>query len=131
MRMPWTALGMVVLAATIGCGPEYSLAPVAGQVTLDGKPLERGKIQFFPQEGRSATGKIVDGSIEGVSTFEQGDGALVGDHRVAIYAFVREPRGMEIVPWAIPQRYGDANLSGLTAEIPAGGTELKFDLTSR
>ncbi len=119
---------LVVLAG--GCGPRRPpLAPVSGQVTYEGKPLKTGKIQFLPAEGRSATGKIRDGRIEEVGTFDRGDGVLVGSHRVAIYAFIREPVGMEAPPWVIPQRYGDPATSGLTAEIRSGKTnELTFEL---
>lgn len=121
---------LLLVAAVLGCGHDYELAPVSGSVTFDGQPLAHGKIQFFPGEGRTASGTIVDGRIEDVSTFEQDDGALVGSHRVAVYAFEREPVGMEIVPWAIPRRYGDPNTSGLVAELPADG-ELQFDLRSQ
>lgn len=124
------SLGAFLIVVTAGCGPKRpALAPVGGTVTFEGKSLRSGKIQFTPSEGRSAVGKIRDGRIESVGTFDRDDGALVGKHRVAIFAFVREPVGMEIVPWAIPKHYGDPATSDLTAEIQSGKTnELTFDL---
>lgn len=124
------SLGLMLALIAAGCGPKRPpLAPVGGTVTFEGKPLKSGKIQFVPADGRSATGKIRDGRIENVSTFDRDDGVLVGPHRVAIFAFVREPVGMEIVPWLIPQRYGDPATSGLTVEIQSGKkNNLTFDL---
>jgi putative transposase len=40
-----------------------------------------------------------------------------------------EEKGMEIVPWAIPERYGNVETSGLTAEVIEGKqNELQFQL---
>jgi hypothetical protein len=40
-----------------------------------------------------------------------------------------EEKGMEIVPWAIPERYGNVETSGLTAEVIEGKqNELQFEL---
>ena len=89
-------------------------------MTYHGKPLSRGKILLVPAQGRSAIGKIVEGRIVEVTTFDLGDGAMVGPHKVQIACFVREPKPMEIVPWAIPERYGNVATSGLTAEVIAG-----------
>ncbi len=53
----------------------------------------------------------------------------VGTHRVAITAFIREPKGMEIVPSAIPERYNHPDTSGLTVTVEAGKTnQVLFEL---
>ena len=112
----------------VGCGESGTeIASVEGTVTYRGQPLKRGQIIFEPQGNRSALGKIVDGEIVEVTTFETGDGAVVGNHRVALYSFVREPRGMEIVPSVIPQRYNRPDESDITVTIEPGKTN-KIDI---
>jgi len=51
----------------VGCGEGENLdrMAVSGKVTLDGKPLARGSIQFAPKDGDSrgaAHGEVLDGS---------------------------------------------------------------------
>jgi hypothetical protein len=120
-RLLPSVVTMLILVLT-GCGrgDRPILAPVSGAVTYNGRPLARGRITFHPEQGRSASGKIVDGKITEVTTVTLGDGAVVGRHKVQICSFVREPQGMELVPWAIPERYGNVATSGLTAEVIAG-----------
>jgi hypothetical protein len=73
-----------------GCGSK--LAPVSGRVTCDGKPLECAAITLSPlpenandlESPRAANGGINKGRLEYVSTFRQGDGAIIGKHRVLI-----------------------------------------------
>ena len=82
-----------------------------------------------PAEGRSAQGKIVDGQIVDLHTYEPGDGVRVGKHKVAIISFVRDPVGMEVPPSVIPLRYRNPGASGLTAVIEPGKTnKLMFEL---
>jgi hypothetical protein len=62
-------------------------------VTIDGKPLAHGKIMFAPvsnagghQAGKVAVGNIQpDGTYE-LTTYSNGDGAIVGDHWVTLLA---------------------------------------------
>ena len=122
---------VLALLFTTACGDRGpQLAPVTGTVTYKGKPLKTGKILFEPVDGRPARGEIVDGKIVNVSTYDKDDGAIVGDHSVVIHSFIREPKGMEIVPSAIPEKYNDPSTSDLTATIVAGETnELTLELT--
>jgi hypothetical protein len=85
------SLAAAVLAAAAGCG-NPNLAPVAGRVTCDGKPVKDAAIIFSPlpanendrESFRAANGGINNGRFEFVSTFKEGDGAFVGKHRVLI-----------------------------------------------
>jgi hypothetical protein len=119
----------VAMLALAGCGGS-DLAPVVGKVTFNGEPIKKGHIVMEPLEGRSARGTIIDGSIVDLHTYELGDGVRVGQHKVSIIAFVREPKGMEVPPSLIPHRYETPSSSGLTAMVEAGKTnELVFELT--
>ena len=62
-RLLPSAITMLLLML-IGCGrgDRPLLAPVSGTVTYNGRPLARGRITFHPEQGRSASGKIVDGN---------------------------------------------------------------------
>jgi hypothetical protein len=82
----------VVLGLVGGCsGSEFDLAPASGIVTIDGVPFTAGKVMFAPiaqgeerRAGRPALGRLqADGSFK-LSTYEDGDGAVVGEHWATI-----------------------------------------------
>ena len=63
----WLLPVVVVLATTVlaaGCGP--ALGTIAGNVTLDGQPLDKGVISYVPADslGSPATANIVNGKYE-------------------------------------------------------------------
>lgn len=106
------------------------LARVKGTVTLDGKPLTSGSVQFTPDQNRGTTGRMALGNINEDGTFElmtitAGDGAQVGYHLVAIESYEsssfdpnqpvnQSPKSL------IPKRYTDPKTSALTAEVKSG-----------
>jgi len=81
---------MVLLAGLlIGCGGgsgHEETASVTGTVTLKGTPVTEGRIAFFPPKGRPAMGTIQSDGTYTLTTFDPGDGALLGNHRVTITA---------------------------------------------
>jgi hypothetical protein len=121
---------MTVLIAVCGCGKtDENLPltfPVTGTVTYNGEPMATGSISALPQtEGdvvKPANGSIVDGKYE-LSTFESGDGALIGTHKVLIS--LRDERGTTSL---IPQRYSDISRTPFTMEVVEGSNEFNFDL---
>lgn len=138
-------LGLVVV---VGCGSDrLPLGDVSGTVTYDGQPLEKGSITFEVTGVRSATGKIVNGEIVEVTTFEAGDGAPVGKARVAISSVEEGPPAEEEVPDSpdapgstggmpvykslIPTKYANPETSGLTAVVEDGDNALTFELLSK
>ncbi|MEQ8849505.1 hypothetical protein [Botrimarina sp.] len=88
----WAAFS-IGLAASLGglsgCGSSPELGRVTGVLTIDGQPYPGGKLLFTPvarsesvDAGRAAFGiPDTEGRFE-LSTFAQGDGALVGEHTV-------------------------------------------------
>ena len=128
-----------------GCSDKPKLAPVQGNVTLDGAPLKSGRITFESPGNRPATAKIVDGKIIEATTMEPNDGVPVGSHKVAISAneepgsAVSANPGDPIKPGAnymggksiIPARYNNPETSQLTAEIKPGDNGVEFKLTSK
>jgi hypothetical protein len=135
------------LLVCIGCRGGSDRAPTAevtGNVTLDGKPLKEAAIFFKTDFARMAVGKVVDGAIVEVTTYEENDGAPVGENRIAIQSVVHEqplapsagPRGPSyaakpMISVVVPQKYANPASSGLTAMIEEGTNELAFDLSSK
>jgi hypothetical protein len=122
------AVATLVAAILPGCGGgegfRASLVPVKGKVTYKGKPLTKGTVTFEPDgEGRLATGELqADGTYE-LTTYQKGDGTVVGQHRVYIKGTGPNPR-KELVP----QKYTTRQASNLTADVDADHTEHIFDL---
>lgn len=139
------AAALLVLA---GCSRGPDLAPVRGKVTLAGKPLPpcEGRITFHPTKGRLATAALEpDGSFV-LTTFTQGDGALVGEHKVTIKATkinaaapasideeiakanAKGPAISPKVQWIIPARYLEIETSPLTADVERKDNVIDFDV---
>ncbi len=117
----------VVVAAVSGCGDSDRLSTydVQGKVTFpDGSPLEGGQITFQSVEhGLSATGEIrSDGTFE-LTTYEPGDGAVAGLHRVAVMAAI--PRNVDTDEGGyrspIQSRFQDTLSSGLEFTVTEDG----------
>ena len=91
---PAAALLMVLAAVLSGCGavadgPEREA--VSGKVTLDGKPMA-GAITFLPAgNGKSAGGKIADGTY----SIARSEGPSPGSYRVEIVSV--QPTGRMIL----------------------------------
>jgi hypothetical protein len=100
MRFPvvhMAAVATVALSSSLlGCGSseDFTVAPVKGKVLCQGKPVAEGLVQFAPvgtestssnkaaRPGKSGAGMInPDGTFE-ISTYEMGDGAVVGKCKV-------------------------------------------------
>lgn len=80
------------LSFLTGCNKSpYEMAPVRGTVTVDGQPMTHGKVMFAPaakqgelNPGKPAFGRIQsDGSFV-LSTYDDDDGAVVGEHGVTV-----------------------------------------------
>lgn len=138
-----TMLGVwcAILACTVGCGEQSQLAPVHGTITLADKPIGPGNILFIPNVVKGIKAKTASGSFEtdgrySLTTFREGDGALVGDHTVVI-----TPRRVGVEPGGevatraklppIPRRYQNAAQSGLSATVRDGNNTIDFPLSIR
>ncbi|MCC9605862.1 hypothetical protein LOC68_20795 [Blastopirellula sp. JC732] len=114
-----------------GCGRGAGLdtAPTTGEVIYNGKPLPYGSVSFRPKAGTPATGDIQpDGSFT-MSTYRDGDGAIVGLNEVLVnvteaHAGTSKPvdPGMEapVAKSLIPQKYTAFSTSGITFEVKKG-----------
>jgi hypothetical protein len=121
----------VGLATVVGCGGPPK-AHVRGTVTLDGKPLPEGVIQFFPTgaTGQTAAATIKDGVYEveasvGAMKVTISANEVVGKQK--LYDTPDSPV-IDTVRQIIPARYNTK--SELTADLVEGPNEVNFDLKS-
>jgi hypothetical protein len=121
MRIRTALLALTVAGLSAGCGGE-KLGRVKGQVTCQGKPFYPATVTFSPvteKEGALEAGKpawgVTDESGHFVlTTTRQGDGALVGKHRVTINVEYpdRVPcRGYQKVQIVVEVKEGDNEIN--------------------
>lgn len=127
------ATAVLLLVVASGCGGSTAdrspTAAVKGTVTYQGNPLPKGTVLLHPQKGRSASGKVVDGQIVEVTTYETGDGAVLGEHRVSIQSVETDSKDSTMSKSLIPVRYGNPETSMITTKIEADKTnELTIEL---
>ena len=144
--MRWLVLTVVLF--TSGCGSNRApLGTIQGTVRYNGQPIAEGQILFEVAGARPAQGRILDGRIVDVTSYDSGDGAPVGLARIAVFATPPSvslytssgsvapddgsatgrgpgPGGQSL----IPARYNDLETSGLGHELVAGPNELTLEL---
>jgi uncharacterized GH25 family protein len=87
-----------------GCGGsnEYETTPVSGVVTCQGKPVANATVNFTPvpdesraagQRGRVALGLTDKDGRFTLTTYQDGDGAIVGKHVVTVGLNMDESSG--------------------------------------
>ena len=83
----WGVLGLMSLASLLGCGggagADLATGKVSGKISAGGQPVTGGELTFAPiGAGKNGSAKVgADGTFT-VSTYGQGDGAVIGKHKV-------------------------------------------------
>ena len=150
-RLSLHVTALVCLGLVAGCSGDARVSVVQGTVTLDGKPVADASVTFMPTEGGRPAFGITDASGKfQLSTFATGDGALLGIHTVTIMAVdeqvsskteklaeeygslteVMRPNARPKQVWRTPQRYSEAETSGLEFEVKRGENQADFALQS-
>lgn len=88
--IPVLLLALTLLPFLSGCGGgRPSIEPAKGKVVCNGQPVTAGSVSFVPigESGSEAGGRPAVGTVgpDGtfvLTTYETGDGAIVGKHRV-------------------------------------------------
>ena len=120
----------------LGCsGSGFDIAPVSGTVTLNGRPVTQGMVIFTPEAGPQAAGQLGPGGRYTLTTLKPDDGAIVGEHSVAIEApTYGAPMGNYKPPpppppeETIPPQYHHPTTSGLTRTVERGRNSFDFEL---
>ena len=139
-KNPACSILLILLIAIIsGCDRGLAVAPATGTVTLDGRPVAEAGVLFTPVEGGPAATGGTDASGRFNLRTANRDGAMVGKHLVTITKKETKglgpfgptsPEGIKVI-WHVPERYSNTKTSGLTASVPGGGEDFKFELTSK
>lgn len=129
----------LALVAGAGCGGSSTehpeTVPVKGTVSYQGKPLTSGTISFVSDTGQTASGSIGSDGSYTLSTFAEGDGAVLGHHKVSVVA---DDQPGDIMPGSspgykptkavVPKKYNDPGSSTLEATVAKGQEPIAFDL---
>src|SRR5436190_18565176 len=155
--MRWTVLASVALLVAGGCSGSKlppnarPTAPVKVTVTYKGAPVADAIVTFICQEGEpkvNANGKTDAQGVAKMKTYIEGDGAVIGPHKVIITKmeasssgnvadqsspdYVPPTEGGAPLPTAknlIPPKYGMIAQSGLTATVEKKPTnDFPFEL---
>jgi len=142
-----SVLGFAWIATGCGSGlPET--AEVNGTVTLDGKPVDGAIVVFFDPDGAHPARGVTDGSGKfTLTTFEAGDGAVLGQHKVSVSKIdesAKAPAGAEgqdtpsvsediseSAKNLLPVLYSSPSTSGLTVEVKKGMDPVVLELKSK
>jgi hypothetical protein len=131
----------MLLAGVTGCGGvPYKTVPVSGKIAYDdGSPIKAASIELFfwpqvqaidtktkPRQG-AAEVDPADGSFSVVSTWQYGDGAIVGKHKVCVFA--KDEKGN--LTKAVPQIYRDPKTTPLEVEVSKGMAPLPLTIKKK
>lgn len=141
MRLTSMAVMSSCVLLLAGCGGGESDAPktvsVEGLVTFKGTPMSNLSVAFIPDQGMVAEGTTDAEGRFTLTTSAPNDGAVPGNYKVAVSFVPTTVPEMPDFPGSennekspIPDRYGDASTSGLTATVDADASknDFKFEL---
>ena len=124
-----------VVCGLSGCGgSKFQMAPVSGVCLCNGNPIEAGLVVFEPipesgtslqESGRSASGMLNPDGTFVLSTFGRNDGAIVGKHKVLVFA---PPLEDDDAPLTDENRYACGN-QPVEQEITPGENNIQLALT--
>jgi hypothetical protein len=117
----------VLTSAIVGCDDRPKRVPVAGQVLIDGQPLTQGYVRLVPPDGHPATGIVESDGRFRLTSFDDGDGCIVGRHTITIIA--KEQITPTRMKWLVPKKYQDAATTDREITIDAPTDSLKIELT--
>lgn len=111
-----------------GCGDgRPKRVPVSGKVLIDGKPLTYGVVRFVPENARASQGSVNSQGQFTLSCFDNGDGAVLGLHKVAVTGL--EHVGDSEIRWHAPKKYQDERTSELSQKIDGPTDSVVIELT--
>jgi hypothetical protein len=120
------------------------LAKVSGIVTLDKTPVEGAAVMFMPVAGGRPAQGLTDAQGKfTLTTFDDGDGAILGEHKVTVtkvqitgakatadgLSGTTEAGQIKEV-WIVPQRYSVPETSKLTAKVEKGMQPVPLELST-
>ncbi len=132
---------LVGLLPVMGCGGE-PLTPVVGSVTVGGKPLTGGTVDFYPASGSGSSQRItgtIDADGNYKMTTDGKPGVPKGSYKVTVNTMDPPAGGADPShmpagpppPVAKPQRHADTKYetpsrTDLTIQVPSDNYDLKL-----
>jgi hypothetical protein len=127
----------LLLLVTSGCEPTQKTATLTGKVTLDGKPLAHGTVLFAASGGEKRNAAAGDIKSDGSYAVQIGqtEKLIVGEYVVVVVSrepSTPHPEGGPPTPGAFitPEKYGDAQTSGLRYNVRPGKNIIDIVLVS-
>lgn len=134
MNQPMKLCCACVALSLLLAGCNSDLAHVSGTVTLDGQPLDHGRVTFQADGKAMAIGDIRSNGSYQMMTGAQA-GVAPGNYRATVSAYQIKPGdddlGEPIPVLLTPQKYNSPAESGLTADVQPGGNVIDLQLTSK
>ena len=120
-----TALTGLLVVLVSGCSERPETHLVHGMVVYpDGKPLTHGTVEFeatYEKTPITASASIAEDGTFQLGTYENNDGAIAGQHRVAVISHHQIGTGYErpgkVPPPHLDPKFCDFATSGLEFEI--------------
>lgn len=124
-------IGVLCVAAAIGCGPPKTV--VTGTVTLNGEPIERASVEFFPRDGK---GRTAGGFTDPAGRYRVEVSPKEMRATVSLVEVVRQDRRQvseenpdgNVMEEIIPPQFSDRKETELTV-TPIDGTTTTADFT--
>lgn len=136
----------LLILTLVGCGganEQMQTAKVKGKVTFNGQPVVEGELLFAPDGGGDEPGKPGAAKIQPdgtftVSTYGNGDGAVIGTHKITYIA--PPPRQMNeqedvssgtpsnSTEKPVPSPFAGMVTEQQTVEVESGTNELEIKL---
>src|SRR5262245_25758246 len=142
-----TVSASVALFLALGCGggvERPKMGKVSGKVVVKGQPLTKRLVTFVPGVGAATDAATATTNSDGtyrLTTFDDGDGAIVGDHNVTVMSKEDDPlakgEGMPTPDQIakakkpkslIPEKYAELGKSGLRFSVKEGSNTIDIPL---
>jgi hypothetical protein len=133
-RVVGAAVLLLALLVLIGCGETAS--EVTGKVTVDGQPVAKGTIAFYPADGKGKTsgGDITDGTYT-VSVPRGTMKVAITKPKVVrtkkLYPDDPKSKEVEVTEESLPPKYSDPEKTELRLDVTGGKVEKNWELTSK
>jgi hypothetical protein len=143
------AAAVALCFGSIGCSGAAGrppLAKVSGTVTHNGKPVTTGSVVFTPiGDSQSGSARIATGQIESdgsytLTTYDTGDGAVLGQHIVTVESRISGDAmkkmnlkadgtiAYKLPKTTIPDKYNRPDRTPLKHTVEAGTNKIDIDL---
>lgn len=135
---------LLMLVSLVGCSGsnDPKLAPVTGRLTFNGEPVANAVVTFRGvNAARYSSGTTDSDGKFSLSTYEPGDGALIGENVVTVAISDDIDPGLSREEYAkqqakqrnpkagiLPEQYADPKTSGLLVTVANGQNDIPLEL---